>query len=106
MAAAAVLRPGPPGQPDIDYSPNIDKYLARVKRRQETEKFEKSLPDGFPQKLQSNLVWDGTDIQSRYNWTYELNEEEVKEIEDALTYFKCLDEYPDIDATWLMDDST
>lgn len=90
MATAAVLRPGPPGQPDIDYTPNLDKYHARAKRRQETERLEASLPDGFPQKLESNLVWDGTDIETRYNWTYELNEAEIKEIEDALTHFKCM----------------
>jgi hypothetical protein len=89
MAAAAVLRPGPPGQPDIDYTPNLDKYHARVKRRQETEKLEKSLPDGFPRQLQSNLVWDATDIKSRYNWTYELNKQEIEEIEEALTHFTC-----------------
>ena len=89
MATAEVLRPGPLGQPDIDYTPNLDKYHARVKHRKETEKLEKSLPEGFPQKLESNLVWDGTDIGSRYNWTYELNESEIQEIEAALNHFKC-----------------
>ena len=89
MATAQVLRPGPPGQPDIDYTPNLDKYRARVKRRKETEKLEKTLPEGFPKKLQSNLVWDGNDIVSRYKWTYELNEHEIEEIEDALNHFKC-----------------
>jgi hypothetical protein len=89
MAAAAVLRPGLPGQPDIDYTPNLDKYHARVKRRQETENLEKSLPDGFPRQLQSKLVWNGADIKSRYNWTYELNTQEIEEIEEALAHFKC-----------------
>jgi hypothetical protein len=89
MTTAQVLRPGPPGQPDIDYTPNLGKYHARVKRRKENERLEKSLPERFPQKLQSNLVWDGTDITSRYNWTYELTEDEIKEIEAALSHFKC-----------------
>ena len=89
MATAQVLRPGPPGQPDIDYTPNLDKYFARTKRRAQTEKLEQSLPPGFPRRLESKLVWDGSDIGSKYNWTYELNEDEVKEIEAALTHFKC-----------------
>ena len=87
MAAAAVMT-RPPGQPDIDYAPNLDKYLARVKRRNETERLENKLPDGFPARMESDLVWDGADIGSKYDWTYELNEQEVEEIEAALEHFK------------------
>ena len=90
MATAQVLRPGPAGQPDIDYAPNFDKYTARTRRRAETENLQKSLPSGFPQHLESKLVWDGTDIASKYNWIYELSSEEVEEIEVALTHFKCM----------------
>lgn len=90
MGSIEVLTPGPVGQPDIGYAPDLDKYLARVQRRQKTEKLESSLPAGFPTKLESDLVWDGSTIGEKYNWTYELNETEVQEIEAALTHFKCL----------------
>lgn len=77
------------GQPDIDSAPNFDKFVARTKYRKETEKLENSLPDGFPQQLDSKLVWDGNDIKDKYYYTYELNEHEVQEIEEALKHFKC-----------------
>lgn len=89
MATADVLRPqGPPGQPDIDYAPDLDKYHTRTKRRAETEKLDKTLPDGFPKHLESKLVWDGSDIAEKYNWVYELRDSEIHEIEDALVHFR------------------
>lgn len=88
-AAVQITRPGPVGQPDIDYAPSLDKYLARVKRRTENENLNSSLPDGFPSRLNSPLVWDGADITSKYNWTYELGGEELEEIEAALKHFQC-----------------
>ncbi|KAK4501968.1 hypothetical protein PRZ48_007778 [Zasmidium cellare] len=90
MATAQVVRSGPIGQPDIDYAPNLDKYLARVSRRKETEKLENELPAGFPRELKSDLVWDGKDIGEKYEFTYELSGSEVEEIETALGYFKSL----------------
>lgn len=86
---AAVQVSGPPGQPDIGYAPDLDKYLARVKRRTTTEKLEKSLPPGFPAKLQSELVWDGHEIEKSHDWTYELGSAELADIENALQHFKC-----------------
>ncbi|KAI8715107.1 TauD domain-containing protein [Fusarium sp. LHS14.1] len=91
--AAAVQPPlttGPPGQPDIGYTPNLDKYLARVKRRQETEKFETTLPEGFPKELVSDLVWDGKDLADKYDWNYHLTEADIEEIDEALKNFKSL----------------
>lgn len=89
MATAQVLRTGPVGQPDIDYAPDLDKYLARVARRKATEELSSQLPDGFPHELNSDLVWNGSDITEKYNFVYELNGEELQEIDDALEYFKC-----------------
>ncbi|KAF7194673.1 Taurine hydroxylase-like protein SAT17 [Pseudocercospora fuligena] len=77
--------------PDIGYTPNLDKYLARVQRRQQTEQLAKDLPSGFPANLSSDLVWDNT-IGETYDWTYELNEAELLEIEDALKHFQSLDQ--------------
>ncbi len=90
MATAQVVMPrGPPGKPDIDYAPDIDKYLARTRRRLATERLERVLPEDFPQRLESDLVWDGSDIADRYNWVYELTQSDIDEIEAALKHFKC-----------------
>lgn len=85
---AAVQVQGPPGQPDIGYTPDLDKYLARVKRRTTTEHLNKSLPSGFPARLESELVWDGQQIEKSYDWTYEVNAAELEDVENALEHFK------------------
>lgn len=87
MASARVA--GPLGQPDIGYTPDLDKYLARVNRRKENEKLETSLPPGFPSRLDSPLVWDAEEVERTYNWTYELNAEELEDIERGLRHFRC-----------------
>ncbi|KAF4336467.1 family Taurine catabolism dioxygenase [Fusarium beomiforme] len=94
---AAVQPPittGPVGQPDIAYGPDLDKYLARVKRRQETETLATTLPDGFPQELHSELVWDGKDLAGTYDWNYHLTVDDLNEIEEALRYFTSLNLLP------------
>ncbi|KAK2023447.1 TfdA family taurine catabolism dioxygenase TauD [Colletotrichum zoysiae] len=93
MVAAAVQPlslPGPPGQPDIAYTPDYDKYLARIERRQEQERLEKTLPEGFPQKLESKLVWDGKRLAEHYDWNYVLTKDDQNEIDEALDHFKAL----------------
>jgi hypothetical protein len=87
MATAAVSRPV--GQPDIAYTPDFDKYQARTNKRLATEKLDRSLPPGFPEKLKSDFVWEGQNVAEKYDWVYELNEKEKTEIEQALEYFKC-----------------
>jgi hypothetical protein len=88
MATASVSLP--PGQPDITYTPDFDKYKARTQKRLATEKLERELPPGFPSELKSDLVWDGHNIAEKYNWLYQLSEKENEEIEQALAHFKCL----------------
>lgn len=86
---AAVQVSGPPGQPDIGYTPDLDKYLARVKRRTTTEDLNKTLPPGFPARLDSDLVWDGRKVEKEYDWIYEVNPAELDDIENALKHFQC-----------------
>lgn len=90
MSAVSVLSPplGPPGQPDIGYTPDHDKYLDRARRRQETERLTKTLPPGFPPHLQSKLVWDGNELAETYDWNYNLTKENLEEIESALRHFQ------------------
>jgi hypothetical protein len=86
----AILDLAPPvGNPDIAYTPDWEKYQARTKKRLATEKLAQSLPAGFPSQLKSDFVWDGESIKEKYDWVYELNENDIAEVEDALQYFKC-----------------
>ncbi|KAI1055266.1 hypothetical protein LB505_009528 [Fusarium chuoi] len=55
----------PPGQPDISYHPDWDKYQARVARRTQTDDLTKSLPEGFPKELKGDLVWDGETLAQK-----------------------------------------
>ena len=78
-------------QPDISYAPDPDKYQARQKARLQTEAVKHaSLPSGFPQRLISDLAWEGDRLADTYDWTYVLNEDEVQELEDALRHFRCM----------------
>jgi hypothetical protein len=92
MGALAIATPspaGPPGQPDIGYTPDHDNYLARTQRRFETEKLSNSIPPGFPTELQSSFVWDGNTLAESYDWNYVLTPADLEEIDAALAHFKC-----------------
>ena len=78
-----------PQQPDIEYAPNLDKWRARTETRLRQESLESELPPGFPRKLESSLVWEGETLKEHYDWVYELKEDEVQEIEEALAHFQC-----------------
>ncbi|KAJ6438151.1 taurine catabolism dioxygenase [Purpureocillium lavendulum] len=90
MANATTNLTGPPGQPDIAYTPDWDKYQARVQRRRASEDLAQTLPDGFPAKLDSTLAWDGADVAERYDYAYHLTDPDLTEIHEALTYFRSL----------------
>lgn len=79
----------PPGQPDIDYAPDFAKYQARAARRVETERLPTTVPEGFPDQLRGDMVWEGDTVAETYDWTYVLNEDELAEIDEAVRYFKC-----------------
>lgn len=79
----------PPGQPDISYAPDYDKYQARAARRVQSENLPTTLPDGFPEQLKSDLVWEGNTLADTYDWTYVLSEDQLAEIDQAVGHFKC-----------------
>jgi hypothetical protein len=79
----------PPGQPDISYHPDWNKYQARVTRRTQTEDLPKSLPEGFPKELKGDLIWEGESLAQSYDWTYVLSTDQLAEIDNAVTHFKC-----------------
>lgn len=76
-------------QPDISYHPDLQKFHLRTERLKGQRSPSASLPDGFPEKLSSPLVWDGKDFTEEEEWTFSLNEAQLEEIHNALNYFKC-----------------
>jgi len=78
-----------PQQPDILYHPDRDKWAARTARRLSEDPGlpYKSLPNGFPKKLDSRLVWEGQDWKNEAQWVHTLSAGELKEIDDAVKYF-------------------
>ncbi|KAH7319716.1 hypothetical protein B0I35DRAFT_352800 [Stachybotrys elegans] len=93
MAAAEVataVRLGPPGQPDIEYTPNFEKYQARVARRQQSEQLATTIPEGFPAKLTGDLAWEGSTVADTYKWTLVLDADQLVEVKHALEHFKSL----------------
>ncbi|ORY61788.1 TfdA family taurine catabolism dioxygenase TauD [Pseudomassariella vexata] len=82
--------PAPPGQPDIEYAPDYDKWQARAARRLAAGNLPTSVPDGFPEQLTGNMVWEGQTIAETYDWTYVLSDDQLAEIDRAVEHFKAL----------------
>lgn len=78
--------PGPT-QPDISYHPDLTNYRARTKRRFETENLAQELPNSFPRRLESALVWEGVDFQQD-EWVVVLAKSEILELDSAIENFK------------------
>ncbi|KAK2028632.1 TfdA family taurine catabolism dioxygenase TauD [Colletotrichum zoysiae] len=87
MTTVAVARPV---QPDIQYAPNYQKFQARVARRIQEPGLPKTLPEGLPAELNSDMVWDGATLASEYDWTYVLTPDQLDELDAALAHFKSL----------------
>lgn len=81
---------GPPGQPDIAYVPDLENYQARSRRRLHDEQLDKTLPPGFPYRVDSKLAWKGATVHEEYNWAYHLTLADLEEVEAALAHFKSL----------------
>ncbi|KAI0196420.1 TfdA family taurine catabolism dioxygenase TauD [Astrocystis sublimbata] len=80
----------PPGQPDIEYHPNVEKWQARTARRLKEENLPKTLPEGFPAQLIGDLVWEGQSVADSYNWTFHFTPEHLAEINKAVAHFQGL----------------
>jgi hypothetical protein len=74
-------------QPDINYQPDISRYKARTEWRLKNEELPRELPEGFPKKLVSPLVWEGSSLKSD-EWVSTLTKADHEEIEEAVVYFK------------------
>ncbi|KAK6514634.1 hypothetical protein TWF281_004832 [Arthrobotrys megalospora] len=82
----------PGGQPDIEYHPDPAKYATRTLLRLQNDPSlrETPLPPGFPEKVEGPIVWEGKDWTDEKQWVYELSAVELKEIDDAIKYFRDL----------------
>ena len=76
-------------QPDITYHPNRQQWQHRTEGRlvEDPSLPLTPLPDGYPKKLSSPLVWEGKDWQNEEQWVYSLTPMHLEEIDAAVTHF-------------------
>lgn len=95
----------PEGQPDIQYHPDEANWRARTARRlaENPDLPNTSLPEGYPKKLESPLVWKGSDFsQGESEWVTVLTEAQLLEIDEALAHFKCKFLHQEHPGSWLI----
>jgi hypothetical protein len=76
-------------QPDISYAPDRERWTTRTTQRlaEDPTLLSIPLPEGFPRKLDSPLVWEGKDWKDESQWVYNLSPAELKEIDEAVRHF-------------------
>jgi hypothetical protein len=73
--------------PDIEWNPCFDTYLNRVEHLFKLHANRpKTVPGGFPAQIDAPWAWSGSEIG--FNFVFQLSNEDIKEVEDALRYFK------------------
>lgn len=77
-------------QPDISYHPDRVKYEARTARRLASDPSlpNTPLPASFPKKLESPLVWEGSDWKNEKDWVYALTPSDLEDVAKALKHFQ------------------
>ena len=76
-------------QPDISYAPDREKWSKRTAQRLSNDPtlLSTPLPEGFPRKLESPLVWEGKHWKDESQWVYDLDSAELIEIDAAVRHF-------------------
>ncbi|KIJ28142.1 hypothetical protein M422DRAFT_37443, partial [Sphaerobolus stellatus SS14] len=76
-------------QPDISYHPDKDKWRQRTARRlgENPSLPLTPLPQGFPEQIESSLVWEGKDWKDESEWVYNLSIDQLEEIDAAVNHF-------------------
>lgn len=76
-------------QPDISYAPDRARWTTRTTQRlaEDPTLLSIPLPEGFPRKLDSPLVWEGKDWKNESQWVYNLSPAELMEIDEAVRHF-------------------
>jgi hypothetical protein len=72
----------------IGWQPDYETYLAREAARLRVGGLSTSLPDGFPREMRGDLVWSGTCYIEEIQYTFQLQDFQRAEVEQALKHFK------------------
>jgi hypothetical protein len=85
MAPSAVLT-----EPPNDMGLKLFESFRSPRRSADLSEHQSSarLPPGFPDTLHNSMSWMGRDFIDDQAYTYELQEKELIEIDNALKYFK------------------
>ncbi|ORX90130.1 Clavaminate synthase-like protein [Basidiobolus meristosporus CBS 931.73] len=76
-------------QPNITYLPDRKNWKERTERRLAEEQLTRELPEGFPEQLEGPKLWTGSDYEGKEEqWVYNLTEEELLEIDNAVKDFE------------------
>jgi hypothetical protein len=75
--------------PDIQWNPSFATYQQRVSAlsKLRTDR-PTSVPAGFPAKVDAPWMWDGSEFSDENEFVFHLGEEDIDEIEQALSSFK------------------
>ncbi|KAL0631035.1 hypothetical protein Q9L58_010111 [Maublancomyces gigas] len=87
MTVTILKTPSNSVQPDISYHPDLQNYNARTKRRLQAESLAQVLPQGFPRRLESPLVWEADDFKLD-EWVVVLSDSDILEVDSAIEKFK------------------
>ena len=75
--------------PELDYFPNLGAFKARRDSRLQSTIIDNTLHAGFPEKLESTLVWEPQDLKNeKAEWIHVFSEAEIEEIDTALRKFQ------------------
>jgi len=78
-------------RPDIEWIPSYKTYRDRVNRLSKIHtRRPKSLPEGWPVKVEGPRVWTGADFEDTQDYLFHLSAENVLEVEAALVHFHAL----------------
>ena len=84
-----------PSDAGLKYVPSLDTYLSWQQKQQQQQQLGSTkpnrktiaLPAGFPDLCQSEMVWEGSDVQES-GWVVLLSESYLQEIDNALHFFQ------------------
>ncbi|KPM45634.1 hypothetical protein AK830_g919 [Neonectria ditissima] len=73
---------------DIDWVPNYEKYVKRTEARSGLPNVLKKVPNGWPEALDSPLVWTSDTFDKKDDMIFVLDEQQKQEVYDAVKQFK------------------
>ncbi|KAI5918988.1 hypothetical protein F4810DRAFT_714965 [Camillea tinctor] len=75
---------------DIGYDVDEEAFNRRVKASLASNGLPKTVPEGWPTRLEGPLVWSTSDFQNETEYVYHLTDADKAEIQDALELFKTM----------------